>query len=81
MLPTVVRRESSLSPPPAKRQRIDLLQSGYSDIARELQATPSSDVTVLRLTSTLNYRDGVMLAPMVRSGTCEYISRLPEYIC
>lgn len=74
----VVRRTPSASPPPAKRQKVDHGSSSDAvPVVPKSQAPEESEVTnsiaaTQTLKSTLNYRDGVMLAPMVRSGSCEY---------
>lgn len=74
-MPSVTRRSPSASPPPPKRQKL-----GHEPTA-ETDATLTPPLSTVNVESdtqteasskpapTLNYRDGVMLAPMVRSGT------------
>lgn len=74
---TVIHRSPSPPPPPAKRQKTEArsLSDGHP-IIPELQLSGQSEpvnhtTTAETLKSTLNYRNAVVLAPMVRSGTCE----------
>ena len=78
------RRPPSLSPPPpAKRQRLEFerpaplisIESNTEDLhtephSKEKPVLPPA-TSFVKCTSHLNYRNGVVFAPMVRSGTCE----------
>jgi hypothetical protein len=67
----MVRRSPSASPPPAKRKKLDVALSVEDLKPEEIVIVPSG--SPVASTSRLpNYRNGVMLAPMVRSGTCAF---------